>query len=638
MKKVIGVIVVLVIVIGAIALFMPSQKQDETTGTPETAKAAKVVTEAAQYLPTDTGLVLTLNNVSAMTTAFSQSRLFSTETVLAVMQEAQVSPEMQQQYAESVKDVTDFFASPSFKLLFGNTLTVAVLPLDLDAIAIANDPGMPDFEFNPDADKTDDPAATAPPAAAPGPADGDVQAPAAVSTEANTPAEILGRYVVAIATTRSPATLQAFTALTPDLNITQEEFDGLTLLKIVPPAEEITFYGYIDGNNVLLSPAKEGIRTCLNSKKTGANLNTNPWLAQAERYWATYPVEQTGFRAYMNIQSFVRSLSEAKHPDLVEAFAEADVKQLLDLYQGVEYLCGLIYTTDQSIDSASMVSVDPDKLHPVMKTALLNTGGRKNTSLHLLDRQPVLYVWGTPLNLEYMFDTYRKDPQVAKMFESATQDITGLTLDELAATLGPQYGFTLDTIVDTGLFPIPKLSLWVEVRNAANVEKAIDHIKQMTTAKGNAPSEEEVAGSTMNHWMLMPGDAGQPAVALHKDTLYLTSSVSLMKAILNNTADPGKVPTAAREKLGPEWSKKIDTANASVCVAYPSQFTGPLVNLIDFANNSQGGSLPVRTVKKEAEIFLNAMDYVAAYCNAEDKRFACESTLKWAPQSKAVSP
>ncbi|MDL2275348.1 hypothetical protein LJC22_04390 [Desulfosarcina sp. OttesenSCG-928-G10] len=595
MKKFLGIVIVLGIVAGLVALFMPSQKEEAITVT-----TAAPVGDPAQYFPADTGFYYHLSHIQAITKAFPKSpagRLFSKETLLSIMQEMQVSPEKMQKFEDDMDRRADFLASSHFQALFGDSITWGVLPLDLDAIA---------------AD-----------------CDGDITIPRLFSA--------LEPYVVFISTPPAPVTLQTFAAINPAMMVTQEEIDGLTLIKVSRPEKGPLLYGYIDGNHVLFSPSSKAIQICVNSKKTGNNLRNTPYLAQSEQYWANYPADRTYYRIYMNIESVLQSFNAVKDPGLTETFAKLNIKDFLDLYQGFEYTAGLLYTTDQTLESPSMVSFNLEKLHPAMKAGILGAEkGKKNTGLHLLDRHPLFYYCGMYLNLGHAFNHYKKDPAMAEKVESGVQEILGLSTTEIAEALGPQHGFTLDTIVNDGIFPIPTMSFWVDARNPATVKKALNHVKQLSTEKGKAPGEEQVAGSTMLHWLLMPGDAGQPAVALHKDTLYLTTSVSLMRAILNNSADPAVVPQKARERLGAELSARLERADG-FAVGYPGQFAEPLQNIIEFGNKlHRGGDNPVQTIKKELGIFLKSMDHVTYYCNVEGNRMNCVAAIKWAPPATAT--
>lgn len=587
MKKTVGIIIALGLAMGLVMLLLPSPKSSTSS--------QAITANVGQYLPPDTMLVVTASNIKTMITEIPKSpigRLFGKETVHALMKEMQASSRDIAEYNKMHASINNFLNNSSFSLLFGDSFTFAILPINMDKM-------VEEIEV-------------------------------AEETGSREEGAIL-KYFVAITTTTSPATLNAFSSLMDRIKVSQEQINDLPMLKITLANERINGYAYIDGNNVLLALHPDGITACLANKK-GAPLAAADGFADIERMWSAYPDERTYFRYLVNMGSINSMITEIKNPQIKRFLEEEEMRQAIDLYQGLGYMFGVTYTTPSTLESQYRLSYDPARLNPTMKR-LLSEKAEQNPYLFLLAKQPLMYGWATPLDLRYITDLFASDRYMLEVMEEGSKEVLGLTLDELCRSMGPQYGLTMDSIVNSGLFPIPKMSFWIQVRDNALVEKGIAHMVAQSQESGPAPVQVKVGDASFYSWPLMPGDAGQPAVAVHNNTLYVTTSTQGMKDILSNTAPATQMPEATTAKLGKELGQQIAKANSSVAIIYPARFTEPVLGLIDFINNysySSNSTVPSHTLKKELGAFLNSMDYLAGYCNTVPGQVDCTSILKWA--------
>lgn len=581
-----------------------TSKEFADTGTPAQAPTIILVSEtepmaqsiaAAQYLPADTMFLATISRITAMTKgipASSLGRLLGKDTVHALMQELKSPPEAVAQYDMGLQIFTDFIYNPSFQQLFGDSLTFAVLPMDLDSIAAADN------------------------------------------------ADAILRYILAVATTSTPVSAETFTALSKGkLVATQETINGLNMIKLTllqKANESVILYAHVDNNNVLMALVPETIELAMAEKNKAApelGLAMAKDFIEAERFWANYPGESTYAQVFVNLERFLAAWTQATHPDIKAIMDDPDINLglMFDFYRGLQSSFGIVYTKEQSLDSVFALTFDESKLHSITKK-VLTTKASDNAYLYLLQKQPLLYIWGSALNLEQFFASLSKnDPQ---SMDREMKEAFGLGTTELAQSIGPQYGFMLDSIVNEGLFPIPKIVLWAELRDEAAIKVAIDHIRKLIVTEGGPDAVETKEGNTsFLSWPLMPGDAGQPAVAVHNKTLYITSSVQTMKNILTNTAIPNRMPEETITRVGKEIGQKIATANSAVGLAYPKEIAEPLLGVIDFINHSSGGGMPTTVIKREFGLFLQSIDYTAAYCNLETGKLECTYTMKWAEEN-----
>ncbi len=490
----------------------------------------------------------------------------------------QSRPEAIQEYDQMSKRLSDFVTSASFRLIFGDSVSFAVLPFDLKAL-----------QDNPEAMK---------------------------------------RILVAITTTSAPVSAETFGSLAALLNkgeVTKEESNGLQLLKVsMGNRPDVFFYAYIDQQDVLLALSPEVIKACVDNKAKGQEQTLASWPAfsRAKDFWAKYPAERTYGRNFVNIERITDLMRQSKNPD---------IERVARMYQGFDQAFDVTYTTGGTLENRGFLSYREDKLEPQMK-ALITLSREKNAYLHLLRNQPLCYVWDTSFDLENTVGLLNLKPEDREELDKGLREALGLGLQELSGALGPQYGLTLDAIVNTGLFPLPKITVFVQLRDKAMVEKAVAHLRaKIEEEGGTAAVEDEVDGKKFISWPLLPGDAGQPAVGLTDTTFYLTSSTQGMKEILRSTAVPGKIPENITAQLGEETRGRLASANASSMLVYPGQISEPLLGLIDFANNYiSGGAIQTKTLKRELGALLNSMEWIAGAVNVQQDRMEWNSTLKWA--------
>lgn len=547
---------------------------------------------AAQYLPADTMALVTISKIADMTKAIPASplgRLLGKDTVHALMKEVKASSQEVAQYDMTMQIFTDFVHNPAVQQLFGNSLSLAVLPVDLDSIAMADDD-----------------------------------------------ATAMLRYILGLATTTTPVSADTFTALTKGkLVATQETINGLNMIKLAlqKGRNELNLYAHIDGNNVLMAFVPETIQLAMaekNQARPDLRLATNKGFVEAERFWATYPGETTYAQIFVNFERFLAAWTQATHPSIQEFLDDPDINlgMVIDLYRGVQSAFGIIYTKEQNLENVCALTFDEAKLHSSTKK-VFTTKASDNPYLYLLQKQPLLYLWGSALNLEQFFASISPDdPQT---MDKELKEVFGLSATELTKSIGPQYGFMLDSIVNDGLFPIPKIVIWAELRNEAAIKGTIAHIRKMIVSEGGPDAVETKAGNTnFLSWALMPGDAGQPSVAIHNKTLYITSSAQTMKNILTNSAIPNRMPEETITRVGQEVGQKLAKANSAAGLAYPKEIAEPLLGVIDFINQYAGGELPTMVVKRELGLFLQSIDYTAVHCNLETGKLGCTYTMKWA--------
>ena len=175
------------------------------------------------------------------------------------------------------------------------------------------------------------------------------------------------------------------------------------------------------------------------------------------------------------------------------------------------------------------------------------------------------------------------DAQGYREADDAVREMAGVSLVDLGRAFGPEYGGVLDDIVRTALFPVPKLTLFVGVRDQAIAETAVTGLRRAIGASGIAGEEQDqVAGQTLYSWPVLPVEEAQPALVRTDAMLYLATGKQPLKDILTGTTAPDALAAPVRQHLGAELGDRITAANYGSLVLYPRRMSRQTGETIDW--------------------------------------------------------
>ena len=480
----------------------------------------------ARYLPQDAVATVSLTHLNTITDTFATTplgRFLAKDTMNAIMQEMAVKQKNRAEYDQMFDAIAQIMNNPAFRTVFGDDATVALLSPDQQALV-------------------------------------------------QDPVSALRASLVVVAMTPASGALDMFSRLVTSNTVTKETIDGLQLTKIVIDPKQ-TVYGYADGQTVLLTYAPAAIKTCMTARTTENALEKAPAFKEATTFWEPYPVEKTYSRFFLNTDKLTALMKTSGNPE---------VKQSGELLQGVTSMVSLTFTTDRGLESRARTKYRYDQLHPMVKSAVDSTSPA-NQSLHLLQEQSLAYSWASSLRIKMIMNSLSPQKQGAQQAETTIRETFGVSVDELDRAIGPQYGGVFSDIVNTGLFPVPKMTLFLGIRDRKIAETAFNALRKKITGYGLASEEQEVvAGSTIYSWPVLPGDAAQPAMVLTDSMLYLASSKQPLKDILTSKAPPTALAGPVAEKLGPELNARVSRANFGSVVIYPERMARQAGDLMDW--------------------------------------------------------
>ena len=538
-------------------------------------------TSYAGYLPQDVLVAAHLTHLNALTDAYPGSalgKLTAKDTVHAIMAELQAEPKAVADYDAAYDAIATVMTNPAFRTVFGENSTMAVLPPDRQ-------------EF------------------------------------AKDPAAAIRQSLVLIATTSTSGALDLFSRLVNTAQVSRETVDGLELTKLTLAGDQVVF-GYADSTSVLIAYAPAAIKRCVTIHQAGPKLAESAVYKEAATYWNASPAAQTYSRVFLNAIPLAELLQSVENPD---------VKRTGELMQGVRYGVSVTYATAQGVESRARSTYRYDQLHPQVRQAI-DGAAAGNQTLSLLGEQSLAYSWSASLQPQAIIDALTAEPEGREAVEAAIREAFGVSLDELGRTIGPQYGFVFHEIVSGGLFPIPKLTMFLGIRDRAIAAKALNGMRKQVAGYGlAAEAEEEVGGQALYSWPLLPGEAAQPAVTLTKDMFYLANGKQTLKDILTSKAAAGALAAPVAAQFGNELGERFAKANLGSFVVYPeriSRQTGELYNwLAGILSTTK--SLSIARLGKETRQLLAAAEYIAVTTNLGKEHGDWAMSLKTAAPKPA---
>lgn len=511
MKKIAGIVLCLVAVAGAGWFFWLRERS--TAG------------QYARYLPPEVVGTVNLTHLATVSDSFAASVLaksLTKETVHTIIRDLGGQDQDLAEYDQVYDSVTEVVGDPAFRTVFGDDVTLAVLPPDKT--------GM-----------TQDPAAT------------------------------LRQSLVVVARTAAAGALDMLSRFIKNAKVSRETIDGLELAKITMASNQV-IYGYTEGKWLFLAYAPAAIKTCIAAGKGDHGLDKAPLYQQAAAFWQPYPEQEVYSRVYLNVEHFAGLLQQAANPEIKESGA---------LLKGVTSMFSVSYGTGEELENKGRSTFHYDQLHPLMQSTVDAAGA--NQSLHLLKDRTLAYNWASSLRPDMLVKTLAADQQASREMDTEVRRILGVSLEELGRAFGPQYGAVLDDIVRTPLFPWPNMVLFIELRDRKIAETVVHGIRRLIAGNGMvAEQQEQVEGRTIYSWPVMPGVAAQPAMVLTDSMLYLATSKEALQELLTSKAAVNALAAPVRNAVGAAVADRLASANLSSFVVFPQRMATPTGTALDW--------------------------------------------------------
>jgi hypothetical protein len=574
MKKITGLLLLAALLIGAGSVYFFLQAPD----TP-------VDTGYAGCLPPDTLATISLRDINGLTDIFPQTalgRFLSKETMGRILTDMQVDAKFVHDYAEEYDQLFSIVHNPAFRMVFGDDVDLALLPVDRTA-------------FNKD------------------------------------PQQILEQSLIILATTSSSKTLETFARTFLHGDVKKVQHGDLELTKIRLDDDEF-LYAFTQGRRLLLAFDPLAIERCVRAEASGIT------LLQEENYLAAVEFRQNSSIDKVHAMGFVQL--DRIQPYLLASDNE-DVKKMGRYLRGVKFFTSIGGQIENGWKVESTSSYTYNTLDPAIKelvdSAVKNT---KNATLHLLEEKMLAYSWSSSLGARAMLEALSAgDSEKYKKLDQELQQELGFSLDQVIKAFGPQYGMVLKEIVQAGIFPLPKVVLFLQVKDHQIAEALLAKIRQKVAERGIMGAQQEQAGAyTIYSWAMLPGEATQPAVVLTEDMVYVANGPSSLQHVLSADAAGGKVPAVVAKALGSELSGQIVAADNGALILWPSRFAFQVKGAADWlagmVEASRGGSVTV--LKDELLLLMQSAEVVVFVSDLFPDYAVATATLKEKQEKESV--
>lgn len=207
---------------------------------------------------------------------------------------------------------------------------------------------------------------------------------------------------------------------------------------------------------------------------------------------------------------------------------------------GVGFTLGKIPTVK------GLMMLDSSKMMPHI-AKLYEFEPEKNRSLNFVPQDVIFYHWINNMDLQSYWENLQHELSIAKQdydqdllpLESFIQDFesdTGIDIEgDIIPLADNEFVFLLSDIDVTGMFPIPKIAFFIEVKDEFAAERFLDtYMMDLLAERVDIRFSSEVYSERTINYMVLPFGAGlQPCYSLVDGFLIISISRDLLKEIID---------------------------------------------------------------------------------------------------------
>ncbi len=506
----------------------------------------------ATYLPADTLAVISIRDLNGLVDRFPETplgRFLAKENVAAMLAEIEAGPEALQEYNQAYDRIFSVLHNPGFRMVFGDDVDLALLPFS------------------------------------PAGLDGD-------------PEKTLRESLVILATTASASTLKRIAGTTLHGQVESIEDNGVAMTRIRMD-EARYLYAVSRDNRLLIGFTPAALHRCLAARNSGRHLAATENFGAALAFWQQPVRGKVHVREFVQIDVIVPLLSGSE---------DAAMREMGRYLRGMRLAAGQAVAQDRGWLNTSLCKYAYEQLDPAVRQLVDDANG-KNITLHLLKNNPLLYSWSAGFDaLSWLKDLQKRDPDRYRKWASSLRGDLGVSPEQTAASLGPQYGFSLEKIGQGGMFPLPRLVAFVQVRDRTVAGRLLAGIRKKIAARGvGGYREEQVDPYTLYSWTLLPGEATRPSYVLGADLLYVANNPDDLKNLLAVENERERLPEKVMERLG-YFGDQVQQANNGVLLFWPHRFARQIRTAADWLAGliASGKGIRVKRIKEEILTLLGA--------------------------------
>ena len=474
MKKILTALVIIAI-IGAGAWYFLKPSLEKEMAIP------------AELLPADTLLMVEINDLEKRIEDFKSSKLgakLKEIDLIDVMQKLKCPPEALKKWQKVKIEALTALDSMWFKEIFGQEAVLAVLPLKLNSLTLAE------------------------------------------------PKKILGSLVL-ISRPKHNVQLIKLASLifAKKLQCQTETYAGYEI-KTFEIEHGTTVSCSLTDGLLVAALDQQTIKNCLDLRK-----NRQTSLADNEYYQ-----NLRSKLAYSGCKEFFYNNTENMYKNILDIFSNlmgknkefTEKEHLLSALKGFKAVGYASYDDGSDLlKDKTLLMIDKDGFEPLYARAY-NFKPEENKTLPMVPADTLVYYWANNLDLKSYFDIYCKNQQLNDKEKEYSKDRLereiGGSLDDLFSAFAEQFGIVLADVKTRALFPIPKLAVIVEVANREAAEKLIKTAMQRSKM---ILEQEEFHNVKITYMMLPFGKDLQPAYAFFNDFCLISISRGLIKDMID---------------------------------------------------------------------------------------------------------
>lgn len=402
-----------------------------------------------------------------------------------------VPPETRLMFFEKLDDFKAALDSSWFDTLFGKDISLAVLnvPIDMEKLEA-----------------------------------GDVQ-------------DVLEAFVV-VAVPKAPArVLESLNSMfATELAVQTEAYQQWEINQFPLENGQPVYYALSDGLMVAGLSATP-VKRCLDQ-----SLDQASSLLQAPAYQqhcaGFYKPGQTDMVAYADANRLLKTFDQFIS-DMVAGDSQMAVyKAQMEIIQGIESFNFVQYDDGGPVVRSRMIiAIDQNRLSPYLAKNL-GYAPTANPTLKKIPAKAMMYSWQNNIDLKFFWEYIQNQPEmtpdVVGQVRQAVAMQTGMELEALLEAFGSQAGLLINDINMAGMFPIPELALFIEVKQPEVIDRLLGHFFEQQMSQFNMPVQKETHPGGKIQYITFPMFANlSPAYVLSDGFCTLSSSHVLLKGMLD---------------------------------------------------------------------------------------------------------
>lgn len=570
-KKGIWLVVALAALLVAGALFFTRGGRD--TGASEA---------VASFVPENALALVTLNHLDQMADGFAATPLghfFAKDTMHAILDDLKADA-VRKDYDQLFDSIAQTLNDRAFRAVFGDDLTVVLLPPDM---ALLRD----------------------------------------------NPKLALQRSVATYATTQGASLASLLGNLVKGVTIEKETVEGLELNRIQvtdSAGRTNTFYGYSEGNVLLLALDKAPVLAGVKAKKGGSNLQAQSGYREAVAFWQKESAAAPMSISYYNIAGMAALLPQL---DTLagEEKKRQDFAKLATYASGIDYAYDVAFKSAKGLESKSRIKTRYDALHELVRNSVDISLASDSSPLSFLGEQSLLFYWITSWTPENLLKLVaEEDPEDYAKFQTQVQGVLGIPPEEAASSFGPRYGLVLNDIVQTKVSPMPDVAIFANVRNRANVEKLAGSVNQIVAPYGIAGTQQQLDQARLYTWPVMNEVGLVPSLGVDDHMLVLGAMQKTVQPLLAKSGRTGTLPQELMTILGTEMSADLTRANNAAVVFRPAKLAAKSQPLLTMLTSTTGRE---SVLSRELIKLMQSTEVMASACTVGKEQ--TEVHAMWVP-------